>query len=448
MSDKGEDDLIALVASEQRGFRRILFAGLAALLLLVGMSAALGVYYWNAQQEVARTATGLQRQAFETRRDIDRQNNRIRVQENAIRRMSDELRTGGAPQAARPEAALEAARAFLQRGQRTLADERMLEAAAAQPGNGPAKSIISGAAVLMSWERNGDQIQAGAKGLPTRLAQAERDFQSAINDPQLGALAQNGVAWTRYLYSSSLRSNYAEADCAEVFKAIEASAAGGQPGPQPLYWRAQCERKLGRTREALRDYALALQRSGAAPANESELTLAMNAYHGVGTVLIALFDAPDDAEIAAAVALAARACGQGANPEASPRMRLALACLDKAIELRGRLRQTDNQISGSGENKGFAYLRDGNFEGAFYNADKVEETGLFAWNELVRALAASHLKSDVATEARAEALRNIGFFKVAEFNVCELRALLGPELFAEATRIIAGQHKGETVACS
>lgn len=447
MSDKAEDDLIALVASEQRGFRRILFAGLAVLLLLVGMSAALGVYYWNAQQDVARTAQGLQRQAFLTRRDIDRQNNRIRVQENAIRRMSDELRAGSGAAAARPEAALESARAFLSRGQRTIADERLLEATAQQPGNGPARAIISGAAVLMSWERNGDQISAGAKGLPTRLADAERSFQQATGDPQLGALAQNGVAWTRYLYASSLRSNYTEADCDLVFRAIEASAAGGQPGPQPLYWRAQCERKLGRTRDALRDYALALERSGGAPANESELTLAMNAYHGMGTVLIALFDAPDE-EVRAAVDLAARACGQGANEQASPRMRLALACLDKAIELRGRLRQTDNQISGSGENKGFAYLRDGNFEGAFYNADKVEETGLFAWNELVRALSAGRLRTDVAREARAEALQNIGFFQVSEFNVCELRALLGKALFEEATDIISRQHKGKPVACS
>jgi hypothetical protein len=450
MSDKAEDDLIALVASEQRGFRRILFAGLAVLIALVAMSAALGVYYYNVAQEVSQTSRALQREAFDARIRADQQNNRVRAQEIAIRRIYDEVRVGAGAPAPRPTAALDAVRVYLQRGQHALADERLIEATA-QNGAvaGAAQQIVLGGAALLAWERSGEMIQAGAGPLPERLIAAETAFRQALADPALAPLAQNGVAWVRYLHASSVKSNYAQADCEAVFAAVAASAVGSTPGPQPLYWRAQCERKLGRTREALRDYALALAdySEGAALAQE-EITLAMNAYHGTGTVLIALFDAPDDAEMRGALDLASRACGAGAEGEASPRMRLALACLDRAIALRERLRQTDNQISGSGENKGFAYLRDGDFTSAFHNAATVERTGLFAWNELVRALAAGRLDTPEAAAARRDALRNISFFRVGQFNVCELRALLSREMFAEAQKIISGQHKGETVACA
>ncbi len=93
----------------------------------------------------------------------------------------------------------------------------------------------------------------------------------------------------------------------------------------------------------------------------------------------------------------------------------------------------------------FAYLRDQDFAGALANAVAVERTGLFAWNELVRALAAAHA-GDGAVEAAAR--RNVSFFTVGQFNVCELRVLLNQELFAEAQAIVAEEHPGETVACA
>lgn len=448
MPDTGEDDVLA--ASELRSSQRLLAAGIAAILVLTALSAALGVYAFNLAQSVSATSRALQREAFDARIRADQQNNRVRAQEIAIRRIYDEVALGGGA-SARPGAALDAVRIYLQRGHRTLAGERAIEAAAEGGAAGPAQQLVLGGAALLEWERSGEQIQPGAGPLPEPLAAAERAFNRARTDRALAPLAHNGIAWVRYLLASSPKSNFAQADCEAVFTSVTASAAGGAPGPQPLFWRAQCERKLGRTREALRDYRLALgdMSDGAARApDEAELTRAMNAYHGMGTVLIALFDAEDDAEMRAALELAARACGPGAEGDTSPRMRLALACLDRAIALRGRLQQTENQISGSGENKGFAYLRDGDYASAFHNAAIVERTGLFAWNELVRALSAGRLRTPEAIAARQAALRNISFFQVAQFNVCELRALLSREMFAEAQKLIGEQHKGEAVACA
>ncbi len=453
MSDKAEDDLIALVASEQRGFRRILFAGLAVLIVLVAMSAALGVYYFNASNALSETSDRLQREAFDTRIRMDQQNNRVAAQEGAIRRAYEDFRVanGATGAGAQQVPALEAVRAYVQRGRHALADERLIEAAAEGPDGASATHwVFVGAAALLAWERGGEQIQRGATALPERLLTAEQAFAKALTDPALAPLAHNGIAWVRFINASSQRSNFAQRDCEAVLQAVTAGAAGGRPGPQPLYWQAQCERKLGRTREALRDYALALAESGdgaGASPDASEMTLAMNAYHGMGTVLVAAFAAPDDAEMRAAIDLATRACGRGVETTGTPRARLALACLDQAIRLRQRLRQTDNSVSGTAENKGFAYLRDGDFERAFANATAVERTGLFAWNELVRALSAAHIATPAAFRARREALRNVSFFRVSQFNVCELGVLLDPALFEEARGLIAGQHKGEKVAC-
>ncbi|MGQ0532162.1 MAG: hypothetical protein ACT4OF_05640 [Caulobacteraceae bacterium] len=170
---------------------------------------------------------------------------------------------------------------------------------------------------------------------------------------------------------------------------ITLSAAGSEPGPQPLWWQAQCERKLGQTREALRDYARTLQRvAGVATSltqDYAEMTLAMNAFHGVGTTLIALHDTPDgDAHMSAALPIARSACPVAADATGSPRMQLAESCLRIAMLLRERLGQTPNQVSGTGENLSFVFLRDENYDAAFAQARRVERTGLFPWNELVR----------------------------------------------------------------
>ncbi len=460
MPDTAEDDLIALVSREQRGFRRILFAGFGILFLLVAMSAALGVYYYAVSQQLTATSAALtetssrlEREAFDARIEADRQTNRVANLERAVRRTYDEFRSvsPGLSKRAKPAAALDAVSNYLRRG-RSLSEERVIEAAAAgSSGRSPeTRALLTGASALLAWERSGEQINAGAGGLPDVLARALADFETAQADASLTALAQTGIAWVRYLYASSNASNYAPADCEAVFRAIDAGAVASDPGPQPLYWRAQCERKQGRTRDALRDYVLALRQSGdiSSGSDEAAITLAMNAFHGVGTMLVAMFDVPDQ-DLRAELDLAAGLCGKAEEADkGSARMLLARSCLAQAIRLRDRLHQTPNQVSGTRENVSFSFLRDGDFAGAYANASKVERTGLFPWNELVRALSAAHVKTDDAADAGREARRNVRFFEIGRFNPCELNVLLGAELMAEARSLVEREHQGQALACA
>jgi tetratricopeptide (TPR) repeat protein len=450
-----EDDLIALVTQEQQGFRRILFAGFGVLLVLIGMSVALGVYYYIVSKNLEATASRLDRGAFDSRLAADRQTNQVANLERAVRRTYNEFRvvSTGSSTAADSSKALAAAEAYIRNGGHPLSSEALIEAAALSKGGGKPQehALIVGAAAMLTWERNGDQIEPKSTGLPPILANAKASFETAAGDPMLASFANTGLAWVAFLDASSTRSSYAPAACDVVFQAVEASSWGGEPGPQPLYWRAQCERKLGRTRDALRDYALALRKSGetaTASRDEAELTLAMNAFHGVGTQLIATFDAPE-AELREALDLSASLCGRPEDgAKGSPRMLMARACLKQAVQLRERLRQTSNQISGSTENIGFSYLRDGDFEGAFANASAVERTGLFAWNELLRALSARHLKTPDARTAEQSARRSVRYFEAARFNPCELQVLLSKDLFAEAKTIIEQEHRGEAFGCA
>jgi hypothetical protein len=452
MTDKVEDELIALMSREQRGFRTILYVGVVILALLLVMSAALGFYYFQVSQALGTTSTELQHEAFDTRIRMDQQNNRVVAQEIRLRRIQDEIRSSlGGGSSADLSQALAATRLYLQRGSHPSANERAIEniaRAGAEKSGEPAYALIAGAASLIAWQRSGEQIPADANALPDPLAAASGAFERAKADPALRALANNGLAWVQYLNASSGRSNYAPADCDTVFAAVAASAEGGGIGPQPLYWRAQCERKSGRTRDAFLDYANALdQASGARAPDPAEIELAMNAFHGVGTTMIPDLDAEDDA-VRTALELAERTCAPAEGEDGSRRMHLARACLTRAMALRQRLQQTPNQVSGTGENLGFTFLRDENYEGALDHAIAIERTGLFAWNELVRALAASHVRSARASTALAQARRNISFFRVGQFNLCEVRELLSEQHYNEAVRLISNQHPDEDVACA
>jgi hypothetical protein len=254
--------------------------------------------------------------------------------------------------------------------------------------------------------------------------------------------------------------NYDSRACQAVLDTVAEAERRNAAGLQPLYWRAQCERKLGRTAQALAHYAAALQASERAAAarpaaqeqDEAELTISMNALHGLGTTLIAGFALPDsDPAVRSALTIAEQACApDGGDGARNPRVRLALACLHRAIERRKELRQTPNQTSGSAENLSFAYLRDGNLPAAFANAQAVERTGLFAWNELVRAFTAEELKANGSEEFRAafaDARRNLAYFELREFNICELRELLSEAHYRKASEILTATHRGERVDC-
>src|ERR1043165_7678020 len=113
-----EDDLIALVAHEQRVFRRILFAGFGVLLVLIGMSVALGVYYYIVARNLEATSARLDRGAFDSRLAADRQTNQVANLERAVRRTYAEFRAASVGASATPDTtkALAAAGVYLRSG--------------------------------------------------------------------------------------------------------------------------------------------------------------------------------------------------------------------------------------------------------------------------------------------------------------------------------------------
>lgn len=426
---------------------------------------AVGVYTFSVLQVTDQASAEIQRSAFETRRNSSIQDNRIAATEQRMRLLANQLRQSQSGAAsggvADPEGALAAARRYISRGALSLADERLIEAAAATSfASGPAEAttlsdatndVLTGVAELMLWERNAETIPTRALGLPPQLQHARDAFNRASQEPTLASLANAGNAWVQFHWTQSVRSSYAPADCQDLWDYIEASAEGGQVGPLPLYWKAQCERKTGRLTEALRSYVSVLEimapDAAQGPRSFGELTLTMNAFHGVGTTLISPRVADGEPNVAAAMEIAQRHCPIEEGGVGSTRMQLAKACLDMAINYRQQLGQTLNQISGTAENIGFVYLRDDRFHEAFVHAQSLERTGIFAWNELIRAMSARRESGREARVAERVALRNIGFFGVGEFAVCELAVLLERDLYEEAMRTIRNQHPGEIVRC-
>ncbi len=460
MSDAAERQLIELVSREQRSTRAILLAGITALVLVVVMSAALAVYYsvmasrlsestralTEGSEQLQADARRLEKQAFEMRREADRQKNLIAGQEIAIRRAYDEIRLANAVGLAAPSdaALVSAVTDYLERGRHSLTSERLIETrAASQLPDDPQTALIRGAAYLLGWLRSGRQIDRDAEDLPEALKNANASFSRAAEDPALRQLADTGLAWVMFIDAGSPRSEWASAKCETLNTQVSKIASDDALGLQPLYWRAQCNRKMGRTKEALKDYSLALKAIDPASRETSdtdELQLQMNAYHGLGTVLIATADLGADPDVAQARALAAEKCPLAASGEGSDLMKLTRACLAKAIELRKALDQTENQQSGSAENIAFTYLRDGAVQAALDSTVAVERTGLFAWNELVRALAAAEVGD---AEKEKVARRNVSMFSVNQFNLCELKVLMTPEMYEKAVAILITEHSAD-----
>src|SRR5262249_24804697 len=135
-------------------------------------------------------------------------------------------------------------------------------------------------------------------------------------------------------------------------------------------------------------------------ADRDELTLAYNAFHGIGTTLIALpAELAGDPNASAGFAIARERCGvDGAAERPSQQMRLALACLERTTDIRrNKLRQTEQDVDGTQENFGFAYLRDDDFASAYANSVRVEHTLLSPWNELIRAVSAAEMRRTART---------------------------------------------------
>ncbi|MEQ9507209.1 MAG: hypothetical protein RLO80_13180 [Hyphomonas sp.] len=458
-----DDVLVELISREQRGMRRVLMAGMGAVLLMIAMSGALAFYYYEYAQKIAadiklqekvqeQTSLQLANQGFVTRRLVDESLNRLSDVDAFNRGFYEEVRllTNDRLVPATFEEALAVAETFLQRGARSFAAEGAIESQVAGSAKDAPADFFMGVAALQKWARNGSAIDEKATGLPPELAEAEAQFLRAAVDPRLTQLASLGLANIYYIDASSPRLSYSVEGCEKVFEKLDAAGGDQQIGPQPLYWRSQCFRKLGRTSEALGTYSLALRKSldensvgtDTLNARRSELTLQMNAFHGLGTVIIATGDLTN----VSGLENAERACKPQEFEKHPPGTRLAYACLMRAINLRKEsLGQTENQVSGSGENLSFVHLRDGNADKAFKNASDVHKTGYFAWNELMLALTADRVDEE---EVAAEARQIVAMYEPRQFNLCELRALLSETDYVAAVAIVGeGRKDFEAPVC-
>jgi tetratricopeptide (TPR) repeat protein len=448
-----DDALVELITREQRGVRRVLMAGMGAVLLMIAMSGALAFYYYEYAQKISsnvalqeQKSVQLATQAFETRRKVDESLNRLSDVDAFNRGFYEEVRllTNDRLMKATFDEALAVATTYLQRGARSFAAEGAIESQLTGGADSRVADFFKGIAALQKWERNRGSIAQGATGLPPELVQAEEQFQRASADPRLTQLAYLGLANIYYLDAASQRLSYSLEGCGKVFAALDAAGGDEKIGPQPLYWRGQCYRKLGRTSEALGAYSLALRKSvdensvgtDTLNARRSELTLQMNAFHGLGTVMIATGDLTN----VSGLENAERTCKPEEFADRPPETRLAYACLMRAINLRAAsLGQTANQVSGSGENLSFVFLREGNAEEAFKNASAVHTTGYFAWNELMLALTAERTGNK---KTAAEARQIVALYPARQFNLCELRALLSEADYADAVEIVGEGREG------
>lgn len=420
---------------------------LAAVALLVGLT----VYTQNTVKIAEGYLRRIDSTAFEARRASDYQNNRLNMQERALRHAYNEARAiafaddasllgAGSPR--------EAAKKFIQLGTGSFASQRIISRAARESIDNAEGALFRGAVALADWSRSG-QIVRDKNALPALLQAAKIEFEKVIEDPDLAPLGHAGLAWVYFEVAKSDDSSYALVDCQAVFSEVADSAYRDQIGPLQLYWAGQCSRKLGNSGDALLNYSLALRQSLKEADSGSDLfgddavaTLEMNAFHGLGTAIISAEDIPDSDEISAARSLATEVCGPISEQDGSPNMILARACLNRATQRRTLLGQTPNQIGGTTENISFSYLRDRDFAAALENAKKVADTGLFAWNELVIAISANHVGD---SEAERSARQNIALFRVPNFNLCEVENLLDASLFAEALEIVKSEHS-ETIA--
>jgi hypothetical protein len=479
MSHDADDALLEFVAKEQRDFRRLLFGGLFALILVAIASIATSFYLWRASTQITGKIASFE---FNSRRDQQAQVDRINRLQTEVRGLLGEFwktqRAQKASAAIDPAKALAAANAALSVGRLPFQDELLLDAASTAsdviavsadaptpPANPEAaaqaildvappqqaapsaptgltpeqRALVIGANALLTWQRLEETIPDGEFGapLPKALIDARRQFDIARKDPALAAAARTGLAWITFL-DVQARGNFSPEACAVLLEQTAPLKKASEPALQVLYWSAQCLRKSGRYAESLFDYVAlvnALNAIGARQDGDGVRLLEVNAYHGLGTQLIATRARPDDA-IAKALTIARARCGAAAS---APRMATARACLDTAVVLRKRLSQTSSEQAGTLENKNFAYLAESDFTGALDNANAISALGSpLAWNELTRVIAVESLDSGDPKVARdrklvlREAQSNLRFFAYGDFAVCELKVLMDAEPYGRA----------------
>jgi hypothetical protein len=453
MASEDEDTLTAVLDRDQRSFRRVLFASIAMIVVVVLLGALLAAQNLQASGKLAKMARDLA-EANQNIRDVEQ---RARLEAHRLREAADnaaiadsrramenraafedirdliEASSPNAGGAATLESAVNAATAYLQGRRLPLVGERAIQTVLAEGGglDGSTRDLLIAVEQMRRFDKTGADLRVNADGraaLTPELEDAAARLDNADDAPNLRQAAVLGRARIDYVLASA--NAHERALCEAMFRRGDRIPRAAW-SIQLLLNRAACWRKNGDSQNAYNEFNGAVRRlAGVEPRADQALTgsdadplVQYQAYHGRGTALIAI--------------------AGGANEGAT--LLTAQNDLKKAVDLRKLGGQSELEVVGSLENLGLAYLRAGDYRAAAANAASVARVRTLNWNETVRAIAAGELgEADEAHDAQLN-LRN---YRRAEFNECELKRLVGTRNEAALTALLAQtRDSGRAPAC-
>lgn len=419
-----EDALTAMLDRDQRSFQRVLFAGIAMIVVVMLIGGALVAQNFRTAQNLSSLETKLRQVEQNTRLEAHRlrqtadaaaiADNRRAMENRAafedIRNLIDASTPGAAVAGA--AGAQRAAFTYLEGLRLPLVGERAIHAALASPtmADEPTRDLLTAIELMRRYDKSGAGLRADASGaaaLTPELEDAAARLDRAAKAPALTQAALLGRARIDYILASA--NNFRRPLCDAMFQRVDALPRTAW-SIQVLLNRAECWRKNGDSQSAHAEFEAAVKRLAATPANQeralsgsdADPLVQYQAYHGRGTTLIAIA-ADGDLE----------------------KLKQAQDDLQRAAALRKLGGQSELEVVGSLENLGLGYLKAGQYQQAARNAAEVTRVRSLGWNEVVRALSAQQLKDD---DTFATSRENLANYRRAEFNECELKKLVGQRL--------------------
>lgn len=249
---------------------------------------------------------------------------------------------------------------------------------------------------------------------------------SQVDDPELAAVGFVGRA--RIAYERAEANEDApwawNAGCEEAVRHADAATAvltnsdSGADAAAAFFMKGACLRKNGLTARAHEAFSRALDvvAPNRQPAYPESSAILYEAFHGVGTTLIALANL-SEAERGEAIAWPD-------NPAAEAR-----ALIEQAAALRVAWGMTAVGEVGSLENEGFIFLTEGDLEGALRHTEEIDNVVPLAWNLTCRLAAASELLAASGGEDQRyqalvdETLLKLSLIPRGDFDEPELRRL-------------------------
>ena len=439
-----EDTLTSMLDRDQRSFQRVLFAGIAMIVVVMLIGGALVAQNFRTAQNLSSLEGKLRQVEQNTRLEAHRlrqtadasaiADNRRAMENRAafedIRNLIDASTPGAGARGATPAGAQQAAFAYLQGMRLPLVGERAIHAvlASSTPLDASMRDLLSAVELMRRYDKTGADLRADASGaaaLTPELDEAAARLERAAKSKALEQPALLGRARIDYILASA--NNFRRPLCDTMFERI-GGLAPETWSIQALLNRAECWRKNGDSQRSHAEFEAAVKRLAATPASQeramsgsdADPLVQYQAYHGRGTTLIAI-SADGDLE----------------------KLKQAQGDLQKAAELRKLGGQSELEVVGSLENLGLAYLKAGQQQQAARNAAEVTRVRSLGWNEIVRALSAQQLKDDTTYAAARENLAN---YRRAEFNECELKKLVGERLEPALLELLKGTRDGGAAA--